>query len=58
MADAGEMQRWAPGQVQSVRLAVQDLYAAPQVSKDIAAGWAMPTRLTTGPTPRAACSAR
>lgn len=36
MADAGEMQRWAPGQVQGVRLKLHDLYAAPQVSKAIA----------------------
>jgi lipoprotein-releasing system permease protein len=37
VADAGEMQRWAPGQVQGVRLKLHDLYAAPQVSKAIAA---------------------
>ena len=36
--DAGAMQRWAPGQVQGVRLKLHDLYAAPQVSKAIAAG--------------------
>ncbi|CAM4047145.1 Lipoprotein-releasing system transmembrane protein LolC [Pseudomonas reidholzensis] len=36
-ADAGEMQRWAPGSVQGVRLKLHDLYAAPQVSKAIAA---------------------
>lgn len=38
VADAAEMQRWAPGQVQGVRLKLHDLYAAPQVSKAIAAG--------------------
>ena len=36
VADAAQMQRWAPNQVQSVRLAVKDLYAAPQVSAAIA----------------------
>ncbi|QVM98354.1 lipoprotein-releasing ABC transporter permease subunit [Pseudomonas sp. B21-012] len=35
MADAAQMQRWAPNQVQGVRLKVKDLYAAPQVSKAI-----------------------
>ncbi|PSS59313.1 lipoprotein-releasing ABC transporter permease subunit [Pseudomonas sp. BBP2017] len=38
MADAAQMQRWQPGQVQGVRLKLKDLYAAPQVSKAIAAG--------------------
>ncbi|MFV3405879.1 MULTISPECIES: lipoprotein-releasing ABC transporter permease subunit [Pseudomonas] len=38
IADAAAMQRWAAGQVQGVRLKLQDLYAAPQVSKAIAAG--------------------
>ncbi|TDF84820.1 lipoprotein-releasing ABC transporter permease subunit [Pseudomonas sp. H9] len=37
MADAAQMQRWQPGQVQGVRLKLQDLYSAPQVSKAIAA---------------------
>jgi lipoprotein-releasing system permease protein len=37
MADAAEIQHWQPNQVQSVRLALKDLYAAPQVSADIAA---------------------
>ncbi|NWD85025.1 lipoprotein-releasing system transmembrane subunit LolC, partial [Pseudomonas reactans] len=37
MADAAEIQHWQPNQVQSVRLAVKDLYAAPKVSSDIAA---------------------
>ncbi|MDN5398859.1 MAG: lipoprotein-releasing ABC transporter permease subunit, partial [Pseudomonas sp.] len=37
MADAAEIQHWQPNQVQSVRLAVKDLYAAPKVSADIAA---------------------
>ena len=36
VADAAQMQRWQPNQVQGVRLAVKDLYAAPQVSSDIA----------------------
>ncbi|MDO7900684.1 lipoprotein-releasing ABC transporter permease subunit [Pseudomonas sp. K1(2024)] len=36
IADAGQMQRWAPDQVQGVRLKLHDLYAAPQVSKAIA----------------------
>ncbi|MGP0011955.1 ABC transporter permease, partial [Pseudomonas sp.] len=38
MSDAADIQHWQPNQVQSVRLAVKDLYAAPQVSADIAAG--------------------
>ena len=38
VADAATMQRWETNQVQSVRLAVKDLYAAPKVSSDIAAG--------------------
>ncbi|HWD32411.1 MAG TPA: lipoprotein-releasing ABC transporter permease subunit [Pseudomonas sp.] len=38
MADAAQMQRWQPGQVQGVRLKLRDLYAAPQVSKAIATG--------------------
>ncbi|MBJ9975315.1 lipoprotein-releasing ABC transporter permease subunit [Pseudomonas sp. S75] len=38
IADAGEMQRWAPGQVQGIRLKLKDLYAAPQVSRAIAQG--------------------
>jgi len=37
MADAAEIQHWQPNQVQSVRLALKDLYAAPKVSADIAA---------------------
>ncbi|MEG1041586.1 lipoprotein-releasing ABC transporter permease subunit [Pseudomonas sp. NUPR-001] len=37
MADAAQMQRWQPGQVQGVRLKLKDLYSAPQVSKAIAA---------------------
>lgn len=37
VADAGEMQRWPEGTVQGVRLKLHDLYAAPQVSKAIAA---------------------
>lgn len=36
MADAAQMQRWQPGQVQGVRLKLKDLYTAPQVSKAIA----------------------
>ena len=38
MADAAQMQHWGPSQVQSVRLKIKDLYAAPQVSAAIAAG--------------------
>ena len=38
MADAATIQRWQPDQVQGVRLAVKDLYAAPQVSTAIVAG--------------------
>ncbi|NNB55770.1 lipoprotein-releasing ABC transporter permease subunit [Pseudomonas fragi] len=38
MADAAAIQHWEPNQVQSVRLAVKDLYAAPQVSQQVAAG--------------------
>ncbi|CAD5108812.1 lipoprotein-releasing ABC transporter permease subunit [Zestomonas carbonaria] len=37
IADAGSIQRLQPGQVQSVRLALEDLYKAPQVSAAIAA---------------------
>ncbi|MGH8353106.1 MAG: lipoprotein-releasing ABC transporter permease subunit [Pseudomonas sp.] len=37
VADAARMQRWAPTQVQSVRLALKDLYQAPQVSAAIVA---------------------
>ncbi|WNW10863.1 lipoprotein-releasing ABC transporter permease subunit [Pseudomonas sp. DTU_2021_1001937_2_SI_NGA_ILE_001] len=38
IADAGQIQRWQPGQVQGVRLALKDLYQAPKVSAAIAAG--------------------
>jgi len=38
VADAAEMQRWAPNQVQGVRLKLDDLYAAPVVSASIASG--------------------
>jgi lipoprotein-releasing system permease protein len=38
VADAATIQRWQPNQVQGVRLAVKDLYAAPQVSSAIVAG--------------------
>jgi lipoprotein-releasing system permease protein len=38
VADAATIQRWQPNQVQGVRLAVKDLYAAPQVSTAIVAG--------------------
>ncbi|MET1080129.1 MAG: lipoprotein-releasing ABC transporter permease subunit [Pseudomonas sp.] len=37
VADAGQLQRLQPGQVQSVRLALQDLYQAPEVAATIAA---------------------
>jgi lipoprotein-releasing system permease protein len=37
MADAAQMQHWQPNQVQSVRLKLKDLYAAPAVSAAIAA---------------------
>lgn len=36
VADAAQMQRWEPGQVQGVRLKLKDLYAAPAVSAAIA----------------------
>lgn len=36
LADAAQMLRWQPHQVQSVRLALKDLYQAPQVSSAIA----------------------
>ena len=36
VADAAQMQRWEPNQVQSVRLKIKDLYAAPVVSAGIA----------------------
>ncbi|WP_093459308.1 MULTISPECIES: lipoprotein-releasing ABC transporter permease subunit [unclassified Pseudomonas] len=38
VADAAVIQRWQPNQVQGVRLALTDLYAAPQVSTAIAGG--------------------
>ncbi|WP_219063167.1 lipoprotein-releasing ABC transporter permease subunit [Pseudomonas sp. UMAB-08] len=38
VADAAQMQRWKPDQVQGVRLALKDLYTAPQVSAAIVAG--------------------
>ncbi|TXH97497.1 MAG: lipoprotein-releasing ABC transporter permease subunit [Pseudomonas sp.] len=38
IADASAIQRLAEGQVQSVRIALKDLYQAPQVSAAIAAG--------------------
>lgn len=38
IADAAQMQRWEPGQVQGVRLRLKDLYAAPTVSAAIASG--------------------
>jgi len=38
VADAAVIQRWQPNQVQGVRLALADLYAAPQVSSAIVAG--------------------
>ncbi len=38
VADAAVIQRWQPNQVQGVRLALTDLYAAPQVSAAIAGG--------------------
>ncbi|SFB16799.1 lipoprotein-releasing ABC transporter permease subunit [Azotobacter beijerinckii] len=34
-ADAAQLMRWQPGQVQSVRLALRDLYQAPQVAAGI-----------------------
>ncbi len=38
VADAAQIQRMQPGQVQSVRLKLQDLYQAPQVSSAVVAG--------------------
>jgi lipoprotein-releasing system permease protein len=38
VADAAQIQRMQPGQVQSVRLKLQDLYQAPQVSAAVVAG--------------------
>ncbi|MFK3794959.1 MULTISPECIES: lipoprotein-releasing ABC transporter permease subunit [unclassified Pseudomonas] len=38
VADAAAIKRWQPNQVQGVRLALKDLYAAPQVSAAIAGG--------------------
>jgi lipoprotein-releasing system permease protein len=38
VADAAHIQRMQPGQVQSVRLKLQDLYQAPQVAAQIAGG--------------------
>ena len=37
VADAADIQRYEPGQVQSVRLKLKDLYQAPQVSAAVAA---------------------
>lgn len=37
LEDAAQVQRWQPHQVQGVRLALKDLYQAPQVSSAIAA---------------------
>ncbi|WP_439888153.1 lipoprotein-releasing ABC transporter permease subunit [Pseudomonas sp. MBLB4123] len=37
VADAAQIQRLAPGQVQSLRLKLKDLYEAPQVSAEVAA---------------------
>ncbi|WP_129211384.1 lipoprotein-releasing ABC transporter permease subunit [Candidatus Pseudomonas adelgestsugas] len=42
IADAAVMRHWQSGQVQSVRLALKDIYLAPKVSRDIVA------RLGTG----------
>lgn len=36
VADAAHLQRWQPGQVQGIRLALKDLYQAPQVAARIA----------------------
>lgn len=36
MADAAQLQKWSPEQVQSVRLKVRDLWAAPQVASAVA----------------------
>ena len=38
VADAAQIQRWQPNQVQGVRLALKDLYKAPEVSTAIAGG--------------------
>jgi lipoprotein-releasing system permease protein len=38
VADAAQIQRWQPNQVQGVRLALKDLYKAPEVSTTIAGG--------------------
>jgi len=38
VADAAQIKRWPVGQVQSVRLTLEDLYQAPQVSAQIATG--------------------
>jgi lipoprotein-releasing system permease protein len=35
MADAAEINKWQPGQVQSVRVKVRDLWAAPEVAQSI-----------------------
>lgn len=35
MADAAEINKWQPGQVQSVRLKVKDLWSAPEVAQHI-----------------------
>jgi lipoprotein-releasing system permease protein len=35
MADAAEINKWQPGQVQSVRLKVRDLWSAPEVAQGI-----------------------
>jgi lipoprotein-releasing system permease protein len=38
VADAAQLKHWPAGQVQSVRLTLEDLYQAPRVSAQIAAG--------------------
>ncbi|MDY7559731.1 lipoprotein-releasing ABC transporter permease subunit [Pseudomonas sp. 10B1] len=38
VADAAQIQHWQPNQVQGVRLALKDLYTAPQVSASVVAG--------------------
>lgn len=46
VADAAQIKRWPVDQVQSVRLTLKDLYQAPQVSAQIAAGLGQGFRAT------------
>ena len=55
-ADAAQIHRWMPQQVQGVRLKLDDLYRAPEVAAQVQAGQRLPPGGLV--LPRAACSAR